>query len=114
MNISIESVSFGEIKVNGKTYYSDMIIWWDGKVEFTVKSHVLGMKELAAILEKEPEIIVVGTGDQDMVKILPEFRQTCEEKGIKLYLDPTQKAADIFNGLIAQGKKAAGIFHVTC
>jgi len=112
--VKIDELKFGEIMIDGKTYYSDMIIWWDGQVAFAVKSHVFGMNGLAKILKKKPEVIVIGTGQQGVAKILPEVRQACEQKGIKLYTDPTPKAVDFFNGLIAQGKKAAGFFHVTC
>ncbi|RLI96877.1 MAG: hypothetical protein DRO99_03800 [Candidatus Aenigmatarchaeota archaeon] len=111
--VNIDSVSFGEINIDGKTYYSDMIVWWDGKVEFISKNHIFGMDQFAKLMQKEPKIIVIGTGEQGSVKILPEVEQVCSDKGIKLYSDPTQKAADFFNGLVMQGKKVAGYFHVT-
>ena len=114
--VRIDEVKFGEIKVDGKTYYSDMIVWWDGKVDFVTKRHRIGMNELAKLLKGKgkPEVIVIGTGQQGIVGVEPEVGQACSDKKIKLYSDPTPKAVDFFNGLILQGKKVAGYFHITC
>jgi hypothetical protein len=110
----IEGFKFGEISVDGKAYDSDMVVWWDSKVDYRVKSHEFSLDEFVSLLERKPEAIVVGTGEQENVKVPEEVMQLAEEKNIKLYIDPTAKAIEMFNGLIAQGKKAVLIAHVTC
>jgi len=112
--VSIDSVKFGEIAIDGKDYYSDVAVWWDGKIKLVAKSHHFGMNQLEMLAKKGLEVIVVGTGMQGVVKVLPEVRQVCSDDNIKLYVDPTKKAVDMFNGLMLQGKKVAGFFHVTC
>ena len=112
--VKIDSVKFGEIDIDGKTYYSDVAVWWDGRVELISKEHRFNMDRLALLTKKGPEIIVVGTGMQGIVRVLPEVIQTCEDGKIRLYSDPTEKAIDVFNGLFLQGKKVAGLFHITC
>ncbi|MBI4181923.1 MAG: hypothetical protein HY520_03075 [Candidatus Aenigmarchaeota archaeon] len=109
----VDQVSYGEIVLDGKTYYSDMVVWWDGKADYLEKLHLLGFGLLLKLLKREPQAIVIGTGMQGSVKILPEFTQKAEEKGVKLFVDRTENATDIFNGLIARNKRAVAVLHVT-
>jgi hypothetical protein len=111
--VKIDGLKFGEITIDGKTFYSDMAVWWEGKPAMAAKSHEFDIVRFETLTRKGPEIIVVGTGMRGALKILPEVRQLCKDANIRLYTDPTPKAVDMFNGLIAQGKKAAGFFHVT-
>ncbi len=112
----IDDFKFGEMTIDGKTYYSDVMVWWDGKVELVEKPerHELGINELAMLMQGGPDIIVIGRGGESIIKILPEFRQACRDKKIKLYSDPTPKAVEFFNGLCAQDKHVAAFFHMTC
>lgn len=112
--IKIDFTKFGEVSINGKIYYSDMLVCWDGKIEFRVKKHIFDMDDFIALLKMKPEVIVIGTGQTGIVKISDEVRQTAEDKKIKLYVDPSPKAVDMFNGLVAQGKKAIALIHTTC
>ncbi len=112
--VRIDSVKFGEITINGKTYYSDVVVFWDGKVMLREKSHILGIDEFVHILSRNPDSVVIGTGINGIVKVAPEVTQTAENKGIKLFADKTENAVDIFNGLIKDGKKAAAVIHTTC
>lgn len=112
--VSVDSVKFGEIVVDRKTYYSDLIVWWDGRVEMRSKSHEFGMEEFLHLLERNPEKIVVGTGTEGVLEILPEVSQVAEDRKIDIFSDTSSKAAEIFNMLVAKGKKAVAILHSTC
>lgn len=112
--VKIDFTKFGEISINGKIYYSDMLVCWDGRIEFRAKKHVFDMDDFVALLKMKPDIIVIGTGQTGVVKISDEVVQVAEDKKIKLYVDPSPKAVDMFNGLIAQGKKAVALIHTTC
>jgi hypothetical protein len=112
--VKITSVSFGEVEINGKTYFSDMIVWWDGKIEFRTKSHTFGMSEFLKLAEKKPEIIVIGVGMNNMCRILDEVKQAAEDKKIEIYQELSPKAAKMFNGFIADRKKAVAVIHSTC
>lgn len=112
--VRIDGTSFGEVVVDGKTYYSDMIVWWDGKVEYRGKSHRLDMSEFLNLLRRKPEAIVVGRGQSGTVKILPEVFQTADDKGIDIFHDNSPKAVKIFNGLVADKKRAVALIHTTC
>jgi hypothetical protein len=111
--VSIQFVKFGEIMVDSKVYYSDMIIWWDGEKEFVAKSHILDMKAFSKLLRKNPDMVVVGTGLQDCVRISDDVREKAKDKGIKIFEETSAKAADIFNGMVATGKKVVTFIHTT-
>jgi len=110
----IDSIKFGEITINKKTYYSDVLIDVDGKVELMQKKHMVDIDDFIILSKKKPEFIVIGTGLQDMVRVSDKVIQIAEDSKIKLYVDPSPKAADVFNGLLAQGKKTAALIHTTC
>jgi hypothetical protein len=111
--VRIDSFKYGEVTVKGKTYYSDVVVFWNGKVKMRKKDHVFGIEEFVHILEKEPEAVVLGTGVADMVRPAPEVRDVAKRKGVKLFVDKPENAVDIFNGLIKDGKKAVAVIHTT-
>lgn len=112
--VNIDSTKFGEITINGKPYDSDMTVYWDGKLSYRSKEHILEIGEFTKILRAEPEIVVIGTGQSGSVKLTPEVVQWAKNKHIDLYMEKTTKAVDIFNAFANQGKKVVGVFHVTC
>jgi hypothetical protein len=109
--VKITSVRFGEVEVDGKIYYSDMIVWWDGSVEYKTKSHQVGMSEFLKLCERKPEVIVIGTGMNGMSAVLDEVKQAAEDKNIEIYQELSPKAAKIFNGFLADKKKAVAVIH---
>jgi len=111
--VRITAVRFGEVEIDGKTYFSDMIVWWNGKVEFHEKSHVFGMSDFLRLAEKKPEIIVIGTGTEGICKIDEEVEQAAEDKGIEIFSEISPKAAKMFNGFVADKKKAVAVIHST-
>ncbi|MCX6814042.1 MAG: MTH938/NDUFAF3 family protein [Candidatus Aenigmarchaeota archaeon] len=111
--VRIDSMKFGEIKIDGKDYYSDVAVWWDGKIEFIVKSHQFGMNELLNLLKKKPEAVVIGTGIESCVEILEEVTQEMENRELMLFVENSRNAIEIFNGLVSEGKKAVAFIHVT-
>ena len=115
--VRIDGTSFGEVLIDGKTYYSDMIVWWDGKLEHRAVSHELDMSEFVKLLRRRPEAIVVGTGQSPPrggLNILPEVLQAAEDQKVDIFSEISPKAIQIFNGLVADKKKAVALIHATC
>lgn len=112
----IEEYEFGKIRIDGKEYSKDIIIirgrvkseWW------REQGHFLQNKDLKEVYDAEPEILVVGTGHDGMMKISEDVRKKCREKEIELVEMKTGKAVEKFNGLSEKKKNAAGAFHLTC
>jgi hypothetical protein len=112
--VNIDGVKFGELKINKKIYYSDMIVWWDGKIEFREKSHMFDMKEFRKLMKRKPKDIVIGTGLTGSVKVPDDVIKEAKKKRVKLFIDKSVNAIDIFNGLLEDKKKVVGIIHTTC
>lgn len=111
----IDSYSFGEIVINGRRYTSDVIIfsnsvddnWW------RKNGHLLHKDDLKDIISEEPEILIVGTGHDGLMKVLDETKQYIESQGIELIIEETEIACKIYNKLEGK-KKIIAAFHLTC
>ena len=112
--VKVDSMVFGEIKVDGKTYYSDIVLWWDGRVELRPKSHEFTIDEFVHLLKRSPESVVIGTGTDGVMEIAEEVMQVAEDKKIKVFVDKSPNAAEVFNGQAMQGKKVVAVLHATC
>ncbi len=111
----IDSYSFGCITIDGKTFTSDVIIYPD-KINdgwWRISGHLLQKEDLKDIILYNPEILIVGTGANGLMKILDETKSYLESKGIKLIIAETKKACKIYNELKGK-KKVIGAFHLTC
>ena len=113
--MKIEDYSFGKMAVNGKTYTSDLIIYPD-RVDpswWRQEGHFLRLQDLTAVLNEEPDILIIGTGYMGIMKVPPELRQQLEQKGVELHVERSRKAVKLFNS-IDKSKKVIAAFHLTC
>ncbi len=110
----IEKYQFGSIDIDGKTYNFDVEVWWTGEVLkwWRNQGHYVGIEDVKRAIEKEPEIIVIGTGKFGVLKVGKETKNFIKEKGIELIIDITDKAIKAFNE--NKHKKVIGLFHLTC
>jgi hypothetical protein len=114
--VIINSIRFGSIVVDGKTYdeYENYIVSYDGEITgiHTSQRHLFGKPELEIILKKNPEMIIIGTGDSDLLKVSDEVRSICKQKSIKLVETISKKSIIEFNNNL--DKKVVAFIHVTC
>ncbi len=114
--MKIEYYSFGNIIINGERYTSDVIIypnkidssWW------RKEGHKLQIVDLNEVIKAKPEILVVGTGYSGVMAVPKETISYLESQGIKVYVDRTSKAVELFNDLQNTGKKVIAALHLTC
>lgn len=112
---TIDSYQFGEIVIEGKKYSADVIIfpnrvqsnWW------RKTGHELCLEDIAEVIAENPEVLVVGTGASDMMKVLPEVEKLTQSRGIKLLAEPTEKACNTYNQMVRSQKVVAAL-HITC
>ena len=119
----IEGTGFGYIIVNGVRYDHDIVVHVDGSVTKRKKElskpykkgvHTpLAPPEIEEILDENPEIVIIGSGQYGALPILDETIKLLEEKNIKYIIEKTPKAIEEYNKL-SKEKRVAGIFHVTC
>ena len=115
VNNIIDSYQLGLISVNGKQYTSDVIIFPDRvKDDWWRKSaHQLCLEDIAEVMAKNHEVLIVGTGVSGLVEVLPEVRQALNARGIKLIAQTTDKACHTYNQL-CQSRRVVAAIHLTC
>jgi len=111
----IDSYDFGKIKINGKRYNTDLLVFPDKiKTDWWRKEgHSLQIADLKEVLEAKPEVLVVGTGYSGMMNVPPETRNYLESEGIDLIIQKTTEACQTFNQLI-ESRKVVAALHLTC
>jgi hypothetical protein len=120
MKPNIDSTEFGSITVEGKTFEKDIIIRLDGEVRKRKKklskevygtSHKISVEEARDVYEKGAEKLIIGTGQEDMVKLSDKAEAYFKKKGCETKLMPTPEAIKEWNE--TEGK-VIGLFHITC
>jgi hypothetical protein len=120
MKPKIEKTKFGSITIAGEKYEHDVLIRMDGKIEKRKKklskevfgtSHIISKAEAEYVFEEGMETLLVGAGQEGLVKLSDEAAAFFKRKGCAVELLPTPKAIQRWNE--ASGK-VAGLFHVTC
>jgi hypothetical protein len=111
----IDSYDFGEIVIDGKRYNSDVIIYPDRVRDqwWREEGHQLHIEDVEEALATNPEVIVVGTGDPGMMRVLPETERLINSKRIKLIVQPTKEACLTYNQL-SSSQKVVALLHLTC
>jgi len=111
----IDSYQLGLISVNGKKYTSDIIIFPDRvRDDWWRKSgHQLCLEDIAEVIAKNPEVLIVGTGVSGLVEVLPEVQQAADARGIKLIAQTTDKACHTYNQL-CHSQRVVAALHLTC
>jgi len=112
----IENYSFGQMLIDGKKYNSDLIIfkdyinsnWWRRE------GHSLHIDDINEIINKKPEVLIIGTGYYGLMKVTEELIKYINSSGIeKVIVKKTKDACDEYNKLYKK-KKVIAAFHLTC
>jgi hypothetical protein len=111
---------FGWIEIDGERYEHDVLIRLDGTIKKRKKqlskriygtSHTISLDEAKHVYEKGARVLVVGTGQDDNVRLSPEAEGYFEQRGCRVQLLATPAALGVWN---EAGECAIGLFHVTC
>ena len=112
----INDYKFGKMVIGGKQYEADLLIcgqkikhdWWRRQ------GHFLCSEDLGWVLKKEPEVLIIGTGKNGIMKVPDEVQKELESSLDKIISAPTEKAVGLFNEYQNSDQKIAGAFHLTC
>ena len=89
----------------------DITVGPKGVLGFRDKSHFITLQEVEALLIPEVEIVVIGIGWNDVVKVDEAIRNI--EK-VKVEILSTPQAYETYNQYKSEGKKVVLIAHSTC
>lgn len=116
----IEGTEFGSITIDGKKYEFDVVIRLSGEIIKRKKklskkhygtSHVISRDEARFVYEKGCEELILGTGQQDNVRLSKDAAEYFDSKRCNVIAQPTPDALERFN---TSTKEKVGLFHVTC
>ncbi len=111
----IDSYQFGLIVINGERYTSDLIIFPDRVRDNWRRrqGHIVSLEDIAEAMVESPEVLVVGTGAEGLVRVLPEVETDLETRGIRLITEPTNEACNMYNQL-CRSQRVVAALHITC
>ncbi|MGI9200355.1 MAG: Mth938-like domain-containing protein [Woeseiaceae bacterium] len=111
---SIRSVANGQFVIGDQSWSEPIALTAEGMVDnwSIVPVDLLSIEALEPLLERQPELIVVGTGSQ---QLLPErdLMFAMARSGVGLELMDTPAAARTFNVLIGEGRSVAAVLYPT-
>ncbi|MBI4727063.1 hypothetical protein HY768_07560 [candidate division TA06 bacterium] len=114
--MKIENYSFGSIRIDGKEYKSDLIIYpdhiddkWRRK-----EGHLLQLEDLTGVLAYKPQVLMVGQGLPGLMKVDNKVEQYCRDNKIKLFSLPTAEAVNKYNELANKKPLVIAALHLTC
>ncbi len=111
--MEITEYAFGRIKIDGKAYTGDLIIYPD-RIEpswWRREGHLLQPEDISGILKDPPEVLIIGTGHDGVMQVSKRTLAALREKAIEVYALKTGEAVKLYNS--RKGKKAAAL-HLTC
>ena len=114
----IEDYTFGRIRVDGRTYCHDVIIYPEGVDGdwWRREGHRLSMEDLPKILSRRPDILLIGTGASGVMEVPEEVREVLRKKGIEVKVMDTRRACKEYNRLVGEegGRRVVAALHLTC
>jgi hypothetical protein len=114
--LKIENYEFGRVKINGEIYNNDVIILPDGSVipDWWRKSgHEVQIEDIKEILRIAPEVLIVGTGYYNMLRVSGDAEEKLAEIGCQIIKKNTKYAWKLYNEL-ANTKRVVAALHLSC
>ena len=112
---TIDSYDFGRIVIDGQRYTTDVIVFPDRVMDgwWRREGHRLHVEDLDEVLRERPEVLIVGTGYSELMRVPNEVRNYVKTMGIELIAQSTREACKTFNRLV-QSRRAVAALHLTC
>ena len=116
----INHLSWGRMDIAGIGAGKDFKLWPGGGREWdwceTGTHHDPGIQpaDVDELLENGSKTIVLSRGMLLMLNTCQETLDLLEKKRIKVHIEETKAAAEIYNDLALRGEAVGGLFHSTC
>lgn len=111
----IDSYSFGTLIIDGNKFTKDLIIFsekinsnWRRKT-----GHLLSENDIKEILDYKPDILIIGTGANGLMKVDDRLKDKLKALGIEFVIKKTAEAVTEYNR-ICKEKKTVCALHLTC
>jgi len=115
----IVRISWGHMEVEGLTPGKDFKLYpgggraWDWNETNTRHTPGIQPADVQELIERGSRVVVLSQGMQLQLQTCPETLQLLKDKGIRVHVEETQAAAELYNRL-AESEMVGGLFHSTC
>ena len=114
--MNIQSYRFGYVQIDGKDYRNDVKLigkrvvpeWWRSQ------GHLVQVKDVKDLLSEDAEICVFGTGAYGSMRVSDSVMSEFQNRGVKVLIEKTESACNMYTRLLQDGKKVVAGFHLTC
>ncbi|MBV9482698.1 MAG: Mth938-like domain-containing protein [Acidobacteria bacterium] len=112
-------ISWGHMEVEGLGSGKDFKLYpgggrpWDWTETKTEHNPGIQPADVQELLENGSKVVVLSRGMRLRLLTCPETLQLLENKGVRVVIEETEKAAQVYNRL-AGSELVGGIFHSTC
>jgi hypothetical protein len=111
---------WGYVEVAGQGTFRDVKLWpgggrgWDWRETGTDHRPGIQPGDVTELLEHQPDVVVLSRGRAGRLGVCPETLALLEGRGIATRCAGTAEAFEVYNTLVAEGSRVAGLFHTTC
>jgi len=111
----IDSFRFGRIIIDGTPYNKDIVILPDGVRAnwWRKEGHFLQLDDLDLVMEAQPELLIIGKGTVNRMRVSEEVLENCKNSGIETIELSSGDACERYNEVRLK-KKTALALHLTC
>ncbi|MBV8893865.1 MAG: Mth938-like domain-containing protein [Acidobacteria bacterium] len=112
-------ISWGHMEVEGLGSGKDFKLYpgggrpWDWTETKTEHNPGIQPADVQELLENGSKVVVLSRGMRLRLLTCPETLQLLENKGVRVLIEETEKAAQVYNRL-AGSELVGGLFHSTC
>ena len=117
---NISHLAWGRMDVDGVGVGKDFKLWPGGGREWdwreTDTHHVPGIQpaDIEELVDNGSQTIVLSRGMLLKLQTCPETLDLLKKKRIKVHVEETKAAVEIYNDLASRGEPVGGLFHSTC
>jgi len=116
MPMRIDDYTFGKIRIDGRPYTADLILFPDRIEEdwWRKQGHYLQVADLSGLAGTTCDALVIGTGAHGAMRVAKEVETWLKGLAIRWEAHPTGKACERYNALVGEGKRVVAALHLTC
>lgn len=116
----IQHDGWGFVDVDGLGRMRDAKLWpgggraWDWNETGTRHQPGIQPADVAELLDREPEVVLLSRGRQLRLETAPETLSLLESRPLEVVRAETGHAIEEYNRLSGEGRRVAALLHTTC